>query len=692
MNATKTIVPNTPATKSPEKVNRSYRSLSAIRTHIPNAIQIKLARETQNKRLSGMNITELTKKKDKAITYTKNGAFHNNVNHENSLSRIVFSNKRNQRSEEEFIKVQNNDDFFRSCSLRYTAKVTSRLEGKAKKILDRWLATKAGQCVMEGYSNVEQAIKSGEMLKCALYYMHNNPLRVTLKATENIKEGECIGIYTGVLQTASSFLSRENIHMESVWAFDIPCDVLPDYPGEALVIQAVDGGNISRFIQDSIWHDYQGNNIKAVPIYYKAYKPGVFVAFIAEHDIYIGEEILMDWGTTCRELIQLQQLDGQCSLSFYNHFYIRMLQKNVDTYVPIENLSVKDFKPVPLEIDILKYDMFQGRYVENKLVNNAAILEHMNRRLIQSKKGLDYDSDGFEDGPPRKIPKKLPDLLPNDGTVDVDTEWAFEYRKCRILRKPRIDLTQSTIEKLNAVKHKLLLRSILQKFFPKGSSIPQKIINGYVPKAKVVEVISIGHPVRWYAPPNDRSFALAASEYIKKDEPIGLYIGRLTEEVKDEGEFDSYAFAVTVEGVKMVMENLRSGNECRFINDKFRREAGDASVNSRAFMTWITIENNWIPAILFKATRVIHKDEEIVTDYGTTFWKKIYRNASFEHQEFNVKAQAKLDYLIKLHHQHGIPLPKWPKELPAKFVAGIDYDEHLEEEGVLVLDGEEDGM
>jgi hypothetical protein len=312
----------------------------------------------------------------------------------------------------------------------------------------------------------------------------------------------------------------------------------------------------------------------------------------------------------------------------------------------------------------------------------------MNRQLIQSKKGLDYDVDDTEDGPPRKFPKKLPDLAPNDGLVDVDAEWVFEYRKCCILRKPRIDLAQSTIEKLNRAKHRPLLRSILHKFFPKDSPIPQKIMNGYVPKAKIVEVISIGHPVRWYAPPNDRVFALAARERIKKGEPIGLYIGRLTEEVKDEGEFDSYAFAVTVEGVKMVMENLHSGNECRFINDKFSREAGDASVNSQAYMTWITIENNWIPTILFKAIRTIQKGEEIVTDYGTTFWEKICRNASFEHQEFNVKAQAKLDYLIKLHHQHGIPLPKWPKELPAKFVAGIDYDEHLEEEGVLVLDGE----
>ncbi len=134
-----------------------------------------------------------------------------------------------------------------------------------------------------------------------------------------------------------------------------------------------------------------------------------------------------------------------------------------------------------------------------------------------------------------------------------------------------------------------------------------RLMEGAAPKVRVVEILDRSNPARFYTPPHVTAFGVVAATKFRKGEYILCYWGRLrdAEEYADKSTGDSewcerlpsgacdaprtdtvcrYTFTIDSEhipgytGPQLVVENMTTGNEARFVNDKWQHVNGEANV------------------------------------------------------------------------------------------------------------------
>lgn len=190
------------------------------------------------------------------------------------------------------------------------------------------------------------------------------------------------------------------------------------------------------------------------------------------------------------------------------------------------------------------------------------------------------------------------------------------------------------------------------------------IATGGTPKCSVYEIISRLHPARYLSVPDEAVYALVADEDISPSEAIGVYVGVLREANRFHrcdwrGQVYAYdLLAKDIEGYDgpdLVIESLRYGNECRFINDVHTRQGGLRTVNAEAFAVWDS--KRQLPVVLIFASRHIYKHEEIIVDYGKHFWKKVTPTLTKEQGAYLQEKLQLRDMMINTLSKYGGRIP-----------------------------------
>jgi len=211
-----------------------------------------------------------------------------------------------------------------------------------------------------------------------------------------------------------------------------------------------------------------------------------------------------------------------------------------------------------------------------------------------------------------------------------------------------------------------LIKAIAPKPGPLKPALQTVFETGRCPKAAVYEVVSLRHPARFYTAPDCPTYALLARESINAKEPIGVYVGKVhiaqtfhescssnEDRIKQVYTYgmQEELFPPGYNGPGLVCESLSiGGNETRYVNDCWNRRGGGESANAEAMLMWDPLHGN-LPVMVIFARRNIAKGEEIVTDYGTTFWNKISPALVTEHQNYQSMVQVQLDKTERLVRQ-----------------------------------------
>lgn len=148
------------------------------------------------------------------------------------------------------------------------------------------------------------------------------------------------------------------------------------------------------------------------------------------------------------------------------------------------------------------------------------------------------------------------------------------------------------------------------------------------------------HPARFYARPDRRAFGLWCTRAVpRKNSILGTYAGVLHErpdyEAREQRNDQVYLFEISdVDigkeyqkrgGPSLVLESLNFGSEARFINDihghSFSEEVAAKMQTANAHFGWD--RENLAPAIFLSSNRPIKVGEEILLDYGSSYWRKV---------------------------------------------------------------------
>ncbi len=159
-----------------------------------------------------------------------------------------------------------------------------------------------------------------------------------------------------------------------------------------------------------------------------------------------------------------------------------------------------------------------------------------------------------------------------------------------------------------------------------------RLMEGAAPKVRVVEILERSNPARFYTPPHVTAFGVVAATKFRKGEYILCYWGRLrdAEEYADKSTADSewcgalpcgacdgpradaagrYTFTIQSDqipgytGPQLIVENMTTGNEARFVNDKWQHVNGEANVEG--VVSWD--DDKKVPVVGFVALGTIEE-------------------------------------------------------------------------------------
>ena len=185
--------------------------------------------------------------------------------------------------------------------------------------------------------------------------------------------------------------------------------------------------------------------------------------------------------------------------------------------------------------------------------------------------------------------------------------------------------------------------------------------SGRVSRAAIHRLISLHHPARLYAPPNQPSFALVATAAMRKEACVGAYVGKVytaEEYNKSKHPYDCvYGYEVDCFDLELVIDSLQAGNALRFMNDCFARRAGRLTTNVSARFLFDAVSRRPNNFILVSAQAGVRKGEELVTDYGRKYWNRIVRALLKAHGRFGDQARLLIQALRQRIEEAGLPVP-----------------------------------
>jgi len=182
---------------------------------------------------------------------------------------------------------QEKRDLFNHLQLEYLSRVEINFPGFEKMdwASSPYYRTYEGE-FLELIQRYGDQLSQGYLTPCSI---RNNPkgMGYGLYCEAPLKEGDLLGIYTGVLQEALPEvpLNPEKTRFSTDYAWDYP-DALNGFP--ELEVNALTKGNELRFVN----HSFQPN----VDVDHTLYKGEWVLLFIANRDIAPEEEFFVDYG------------------------------------------------------------------------------------------------------------------------------------------------------------------------------------------------------------------------------------------------------------------------------------------------------------------------------------------------------------------------------------------------------------
>jgi hypothetical protein len=170
-------------------------------------------------------------------------------------------------------------------------------------------------------------------------------------------------------------------------------------------------------------------------------------------------------------------------------------------------------------------------------------------------------------------------------------------------------------------------------------------------RVRVVEIIDERNPAKLLALPGQISYGVVANRNFKTDDAVLCYGGYLMDNEKYIDDFDSYLFNVnlsefdyTYTGPTLFISGKNS--VAGKINDPW--SLGDTMKRTANLKAWIHFDPNArTPQIVLYAMRDIEKGEELLYDYGVSYWKKMWRSLMMDHALYTAKTGLYCDALKK---------------------------------------------
>ena len=140
-------------------------------------------------------------------------------------------------------------------------------------------------------------------------------------------------------------------------------------------------------------------------------------------------------------------------------------------------------------------------------------------------------------------------------------------------------------------------------------------------------------PVSLFTPPSRTPYAAVAACDIQRGFPFAQYTGKLIEGASDISTENCYLFEITQRQMEkrgytrsemLFIDPEKAGGPARFINDKWTPR-GLPLRKQNCYVQFIFDNVTKQPMIFWFAERDIKKGEELIGDYGQSYWRTVFK-------------------------------------------------------------------
>lgn len=397
----------------------------------------------------------------------------------------------------------------------------------------------------------------------------------------------------------------------SLWKIDLPAKNLPllagtkRYEGPGLVFDTSEGGNVFRFMHSNM---EGGRYVTAYLVPY--WVCGLPVLGVhAAHHYPAGTELVYDWGDESFELLQRHDLVQQASASHAMHRYVGLINQQCQK-VGVANVSMFDTK-MPRLVR-MRFDSEHLVYQFAGHPTKIAFAPTTSRQKLESSTQRQISS------------------LETDCPV-VPTDQVFSDTGCTYVWQ--VGVSGDAYKVLTRIREQGGVLPPHWEDWASGERLEQcreLLLGGKLPSGvEVRQIITLEHPARWFAPPDQPQYGVWASSDLTKNRIICTYAGTLiTAEELDKQHDQVYGLDLGDVFEYLHVDASSTGSLGRFVNGALPPTIANAAYQVR----WD--RNTGLPVVFLVATRNINTGEEILVDYGDTYWPEVYKRLTNAHAEY----------------------------------------------------------
>jgi hypothetical protein len=430
-----------------------------------------------------------------------------------------------------------------------------------------------------------------------------------VKATKDIRKDMPILVDCGTLTEVQMF---ENMHnqdsMAHIVSTSVPSTLMQElgYSGPELMIETTQFANETRFLNDNFWaySPYEMDANAGFFLIFDCVTAQPHIVLFALENIRKNHEIVISWGNEMWATICTKHVTAQAETSqwwaLWSDTLLRTCRANGISVPPMK-------QETPLTTQL---------FFDANRRNHHGIYEYVMNGMVRQP----------------SLGGALP-LLQRLRTVDkgkrgelmrvVPVHQAMKRSNCKFINcvdASFLDKSiQSELKRCHKKKQERLYPDLV------------RLMEGAAPKVRVVEILDRSNPARFYTPPQITTFGVVAATKFRKGEYILCYWGRLR--VAEDYANDSkgaesewfpflscvllaatnsarrYTFTIDNDqipgytGPQLVVENMTTGNEARFVNDKWQHPSGEANVE--AVISWD--DDKKVPVVGFTAIATIEE-------------------------------------------------------------------------------------
>lgn len=394
----------------------------------------------------------------------------------------------------------------------------------------------------------------------------------------------------------------------------------------SIIIESSSHGNESKHIDDSAWL-HAGFNRPAVKpnldsmLVLDLIRDKPTVGFFTNRSVEKGEELTMDWG--CWGQISTLFLPGQALLSLIADAKKRMLleeckAKNIQWSSSVNDKGIAALEP----------HFFQPKDAGNLIKHATSEMKTMCGPKYDILAGIITSSSECNSSVKKQKRLEYKHVESFDYTSS-SVRMAVEPRGTRFL----------SVEARKAIaKCHTAINTI--SCFDDLYSLQDLSVN-----VRVVEITNINHPAYLYSLPVEKACGLVANRNFKKGEPILFYGGQLSDREGFDLQFDPYLFDMDLsyfgyDGPQLFISGRISGKKgvAAMINDP--RSIGGTIALEANLMPFVDWDNTThTPQIVLAAMKSIKEGEELLYDYGNSYWKIMWRYIMMAHANYTAKVE-----------------------------------------------------